>query len=124
MLFHLEFAPPIDVRHLVELSEESPADTATVDYAKTLAEGVTQHKAEIDTLISGASQHWKIDRMSGVDRNIMRIAVFEMFHLQPQIKSSIAINEAVDIAKVFGSTESGSFVNGILDQIARQGGLA
>ena len=57
--------------------------------------------------------------MAGVDRNILRIAVFEMFHAPELIEHKIAINEAIEIAKIFGSQESASFVNGLLDQIVR-----
>ncbi|MFN7728983.1 MAG: transcription antitermination protein NusB, partial [Bdellovibrio sp.] len=62
----------------------------------------------------------KVERMSMVDRNVLRVAVFEMKFLVDPLKPSIAINEAVDIAKRFGTTESGSFVNGLLDQVRRQ----
>lgn len=88
----------------------------TYPYFHTLLDGVKKHKNEIDKLIEKHSNNWKIARMSYVDRNIMRIAGYELLFC-PDIPSKVSINEAVDIGKKFGTFESGSFVNGILDSI-------
>lgn len=93
-----------------------------MDYADELIRGVKARAPEIDGLIQAASQRWKIDRMAMVDRNLLRMAVFEMKYLPSPLKPSIVINEAVDLAKKFGTNESGSFVNGILDQIRKDAG--
>jgi N utilization substance protein B len=81
-----------------------------------LVEGVLQHRDRIDALIQSASENWSLDRMSGVDRNVMRIAVFEMLSCE-EIPAKVSINEAVDIGKKFGTEESGAFINGIIDTI-------
>jgi N utilization substance protein B len=81
-----------------------------------LVEGVIRSGSEIDTIIVHFSNNWKMDRMSGVDRNIMRIAAFEMLFCN-DIPSKVSINEAIDVGKKFGSEESGAFINGILDSI-------
>jgi N utilization substance protein B len=81
-----------------------------------LVNGVLETRTEIDALIERFSQNWKIKRMSCVDRNVMRIAVFEMLHCD-DIPPKVSINEAVDIGKKFGSEESGAFINGIMDSI-------
>ena len=81
-----------------------------------LVEGVLQHRDRIDALIQSASENWSLDRMSGVDRNVMRIAVFEMLSCE-EIPAKVSINEAVDIGKKFGTEESGAFINGIVDSI-------
>jgi len=81
-----------------------------------LVRGVSSARAEIDALIERFSSNWKISRMSGVDRNIMRIAVFEMLCCT-DIPCKVSINEAVDLGKKFGTEESGAFVNGVLDGI-------
>jgi N utilization substance protein B len=81
-----------------------------------LVNGVLQHKAHIDTLIERFSNNWKISRMSCVDRNIIRIAVFEMLFCR-DIPPKVSINEAIDVGKKFGTDESGAFINGILDSI-------
>lgn len=90
------------------------------DYAGRLFRGVCENLEPIDHLIEAHARHWKIARMSLVDLSILRMAVFEMSFLEPRIDSAVAINEAVDLAKEFGSTDSASFVNGILDPIARR----
>lgn len=88
-----------------------------------LVAGVLDARPAIDAVIQRYSQHWKIDRMSGVDRNILRLAIFEMFW-RLDIPAKVSINEAIDIGKKFGTEESGAFINGILDgiRIARENG--
>lgn len=81
-----------------------------------LVQGVITASDTIDPLLENYSKNWKVSRMPGVDRNIMRIATFELLQ-RMDIPPSVTINEAVDIAKKYGSRESGPFVNGILDQI-------
>ena len=81
-----------------------------------LVNGVLQTKSELDSIIEKFSDHWKIGRMACVDRNIIRIAVYELLYCR-DIPSKVSINEAVDIGKKFGTEESGSFINGILDSI-------
>jgi N utilization substance protein B len=81
-----------------------------------LVRGVSSARADIDTLIERFSSNWKIGRMSGVDRNVLRVGVFEMLCC-PDIPFKVSINEAIDLGKKFGTDESGSFVNGILDSI-------
>lgn len=78
--------------------------------------GVLQHKNEIDAIIAENSKNWKLSRMPSVDRNILRIAVFELLYLK-DIPSKVTINEAIDIGKKFGTRDSGAFINGILDSI-------
>ncbi len=81
-----------------------------------LVEGVMETGSEIDAVIERYSDNWKISRMSGVDRNILRIAIYELMYCN-DIPSKVTINEAIDIGKRFGSNESGAFINGILDGI-------
>jgi N utilization substance protein B len=73
--------------------------------------------AKLDEVIAGASKNWRLERMSRVDRNILRLATCELAHF-PQTPVKVAINEAVELAKRFGAAESAAFVNGILDRIA------
>ena len=81
-----------------------------------LVTGVIGKKGHIDQLVERFSQNWKINRMSCVDRNVMRIAVYEMLYCD-DIPPKVSINEAVDIGKKFGTQESGAFINGIMDSI-------
>ena len=81
-----------------------------------LVEGVLKTQPKIDALIEQYSKHWKIHRMSLVDRNVMRIAIYELLYCG-DIPAKVSINEAVDIGKKFGTEESGAFINGIIDSI-------
>ncbi|KPJ78664.1 MAG: hypothetical protein AMJ54_02555 [Deltaproteobacteria bacterium SG8_13] len=81
-----------------------------------LVTGVLRLLPRIDALIEQHSQHWKLDRMSCVDRNIMRIAVFEILSCE-DIPPKVSINESIDIAKKYGTEDSGAFINGIIDSI-------
>jgi N utilization substance protein B len=81
-----------------------------------LVQGVIGAADEIDALIERFSMNWKLGRMSAVDRNVMRIAVYEIIYCE-DIPPKVSINEAVDIGKKFGTSESGAFINGILDSI-------
>jgi N utilization substance protein B len=78
--------------------------------------GAWHCRSDIDPIIEKHSEHWKVGRMSGVDRNVLRIAIFEMLS-RSDIPSKVSINEAIDIGKRYGSDESGPFINGILDSI-------
>lgn len=85
-------------------------------FTERLVNGVYLHRHEIDEALRAASEHWRLDRMPVVDRNILRIALFEMLYC-PDVPPKVSINEAIDIGKKFGSEESGSFINGVLDHI-------
>ena len=85
-------------------------------YAGTLAHGVARHREEIDRWIAAHATNWRIDRMAAVDRNVLRLAVYEM--RWEGLPASVAIDEAVELARRFGSDPSPAFVNGVLDAIA------
>lgn len=99
------------------LTQDVDADVR--EFAGMLVEGVTKNLSEIDNVISSYSTNWKVSRMASIDKNILRIAVFELTHC-PDIPVKVTINEAVEIAKGFGTEESGAFVNGILDNVAKK----
>lgn len=104
---------------ILEDSEMSPAAMDEVKaFTRQILEGVSSNVREIDALIEQHSTHWKVTRMASVDRNILRMAVFELLYCQ-DIPASVTINEAIEIAKKYGTEESGAFVNGILDHIAK-----
>ena len=85
-------------------------------YLRELVAGAAAHQDELDALIVRYSEHWRLERMTVVDRNLLRLAAFELLYL-PKIPPKVVINEAVELAKRYGSEDSGAFVNGILDQI-------
>ncbi len=120
MLFQSEFAPPSATSEMLKRFEEEfdvPKDV--VEYADVLVQGIFLHRDKIDEAIQASSSHWKIARMALVDLNVMRIALFEIKFSASPLPPKVAINEAVEIARHYGSTDSGSFVNGILDQAAK-----
>lgn len=88
-----------------------------IDYARTLALGTEEHQAEIDSRIETISENWSIVRMPLVDRNILRLAAYEILFADG-VPPSVAINEAVELAKVFGGEDSSKFVNGVLGRLA------
>ena len=87
-----------------------------LDYGRYLVMGISQNLVEIDTLLAEHSHNWRVERMSMVDRNILRIAVFEMRYTD-EAPAQVAINEALEIAKRYSVEESVPFVNGILDAV-------
>lgn len=124
LLFQTEFLPGgFDPAHAREMFKRFAADfevdKETADYGGQLFMGVASRLKEIDGIIQAHSAHWKTSRMGLVDLSVMRVCVYELKFMEPPITPNIAINEAVEIAKMYGSTESSSFVNGILDHVAR-----
>jgi transcription antitermination protein NusB len=99
-----------------QLPPETTEEAATRVFAETLVKGVLEHREELDQQISQYAQNWDLHRMAVVDRNVLRLAIYEMLHRE-DIPPIVSINEAVDIAKRFSTEESGKFVNGILDKI-------
>ena len=93
-----------------------------IPYARTLLVGIHENEKEIDQHISKYAENWRLERMSVIDRNILRLAVFELIY-QNDIPASVAINEAVEIAKRYSTDDSGPFINGILDAMAKEGTL-
>ncbi len=93
--------------------------TEVADYVKLLVNGVIAENAEIDERISAAAEHWSLHRMALVDRNIIRMAIWEMAWRTDDIPAKVAINEAIEMAKRFSTEQSGAFVNGVLDRVRR-----
>ncbi len=100
-------------RHIINVSLMAGTPPA---YLQELVEGVASHLEELDVFIVRYSEHWRLERMTIVDRNLLRLAIYELLY-QPQIPPKVVINEAVEMAKRYGSEGSGGFVNGILDQV-------
>lgn len=87
-----------------------------MDFSERLVKGVEEHREDLDRVIEHYSSNWKVDRMAHVDRTILRIATYELLYCN-DIPPRVAINEAIDIGKKFGSEDSGAFINGILDKV-------
>jgi transcription antitermination factor NusB len=91
-------------------------DSETARFALRLVEGTVEHRAEIDKMIQGVAQNWNISRMAVVDRNVLRLASYELLHCD-DIPPKVAINEAIELGKRYSTQNSGAFINGILDKI-------
>lgn len=89
------------------------------EFANLLVQGVTSHLSELDQLIEKHSTHWKLSRMACVDRNILRMAAYELMYCR-DIPASVSLNEAIEVGKKFGTEDSSSFINGILDNLAKE----
>jgi N utilization substance protein B len=118
MLFQLD-ASEVSPNEVKQLYRACFAEGPLPDnFSIELFEAVSGKIEEIDSVIEQSSQNWRIERMSRVDRNILRIGISEILDAN-EIPTRVAINEAVELAKRYGTKESPSFVNGILDRVAR-----
>ena len=115
-LFYMDTHQRFDLEMLDRFCISFTAAKKSSPFFKQLVSGVVKDDSRIDSVIARFSDNWKMNRMSCVDRNVMRIAVYEMLSCS-DIPMKVSINEAVDVGKKFGSDESGAFINGILDSI-------
>ena len=121
-LYQIELSGEPSDATLRPFFENADAGSRAKEFAAALVDGVRAHQAHLDELISQASQHWRFERLSRVDLNVLRVAAYELSKT-PEVPTSVVIDEAIEIARRFGTEESAEFVNGILDQIAGQLGV-
>ena len=120
MLFQVDVTKASPDRDLLnDFWEGNDEEEEVREFANSIVSGTLQHLDEIDKAIKQAAEHWSIDRMSVVDRNILRAAAYELLY-RDDIPPSVAINEAIEIAKKYSAEESSAFINGILDKIQKQ----
>ena len=121
VLFHIDFTggDPAEVMASVYGMQEEEIPESVNDYVKWVVTGTLSRKDEIDLLISELARDWKLERMGGVDRAVTRMAIYEIKFGEDKVPPRAAVNEAVELAKHFGSDESGRFVNGILGSLVR-----
>ncbi|MCH3951049.1 MAG: transcription antitermination factor NusB [Acidaminococcus sp.] len=123
-LFSLDFSsdavPGEVVKELLEDEDCPLKGSHDKAYTLKLVEGTRKNLEAIDAELNTLSKDWAVDRMSGVDRNLMRMAAFEMYYSDEKIPPAVAINEAVEIAKVYGGDESPAFVNGMLGTLVKK----
>jgi N utilization substance protein B len=118
LLFQVDLNKHVELDRAFASFWDSQDDAApsSIEFTELLVSGVRASLQELDDCITGVAENWDVGRMGTLDRNVIRMAVYEMLHLM-DIPPVVSINEAVDIAKRYGSPESGRFVNGILDRI-------
>lgn len=120
VLYQIEMTKDSYNDSLTRFWEREPESEEVVkEFAAQLVKGVNENLKEIDEIISKYATNWQISRMAVIDRNILRMATFEIVYLD-DIPPKVSINEAVDIAKKYGDTESSKFVNGVLDKISKE----
>lgn len=117
-LFQCEFNDTEMDTALADFWAQNPTDDKPRQFAERLIHGVLNDRERIDRLLEESAEHWALHRMATVDRNIMRVAIYEMLNCE-DIPPIVSINEAVDLAKEMNSRQSGKFVNGILDRIRK-----
>src|SRR3954467_10741394 len=117
MLFALEAGGGSAEQVVASFWRETPGDPEGRDYADEALRGVAGELAGVDEAIRKASTNWRIERMARVDRNVLRLGAWELLR-QTAVPRAVILDEAVELAKRFGSEESGAFVNGVLDRIA------
>ena len=121
-LFQGDFDPDChksDIHGALDLFwEEKEAGEDVKQFAIALIQGAIGHQTQIDDLIRKYTENWELNRLAAVDRNVLRLAIYEMLY-RPDVPPIVSINEAVDIAKKFSTAESGKFVNGILDRVKK-----
>lgn len=120
----------LQVLYQVDVTSHSPEEALDIfqknfkakkeswDFARELTLGICGNVEKIDSIIEGETQHWKLSRMTVTDRNILRLAVYEL-QFRDDIPSRVTLNEAIELGKRYGTEESGAFINGILDKIYR-----
>ncbi len=118
ILFRLEFESKQIAKTLDQYWESKKTSEEIKEYSTWLVKGIISDLAKIDNIIQQVSEHWRISRMALVDRNILRMAVFELLY-EENIAPAIIINEAIEIAKKYSGDEAGTFVNGILDAVRK-----
>ncbi len=121
-LYRIDICGGASTDDLAVLFDSFAAEDSARKFAVTLMEGVRGEQVALDKHLADALEHWSVKRLSRVDHNIMRIALFELLRMD-DIPARVTIDEAIELAKCYGDIESGRFVNGVLDEIAGRLGL-
>ena len=117
-LFQVDVARVAAEEAVAAILDPQRYSAETLEFARALAAGTTSHRGRIDGVIERYARGWTLDRMANVDRNILRLAIFELLYL-PEVPPSVTVDEAVELAKKYSTAESGRFVNGILGNVIR-----
>lgn len=118
-LYEWDFRPNFDVDEIKQRNIENYNEDADTEFIDTTIKGVIANIKEADNLIAKAAPEWPLEQISAIDKTILRIAVFELLH-SDDVPPKVAINEAVELGKTFGSENSSKFINGVLGTIYRQ----
>jgi N utilization substance protein B len=119
VLYQLNLSKQNPLTALTQFQEHFLSSGEADAFQKRLVLGVLEHCSELDRLIEQYSEHWCLDRINLIERNILRMAIFELLYCE-EVPPKVTINEAIDLGKRYGSEDSGSFINGILDRIQHE----
>ena len=119
VLFQLDFQPTDPSEALAQFWQSNDSQHEPCAFTEELVCGVMEHLPAVDELIQRYADNWDLRRLGRVDRNVLRLAIFELMH-RSDIPPAVSINEAIDLAKYFSSLESGRFVNGVLDRARKE----
>ncbi len=122
-LYQIDLLGPQKLDDLTDFLREEGGDSETAAYARVLIEGTVDATPELDEEIQVVAQNWQIERMAVIDRNVLRMAAFELLHCE-EIPPKVAINEGIELGKRFSTQNSGAFINGILDKIKNRAAAA
>jgi transcription antitermination protein NusB len=112
-LFQIDISKVDSNEAIQHVLEDQPND----DYLTRLVEGVIQHQEEIDRVIKEHLEKWTIERLAHVDRSILRLAVYELMYCNEEVPANVALDEAIEIAKIYGDDQSSRFINGVLSKV-------
>jgi N utilization substance protein B len=119
LLFQRDYNPGLGRPAVERFARDRLRDPGLEPFCLGLYDGTVAHLADIDARLAAAAENWRLPRMAGVDRNVLRLGAYELLHT-PETPPEAALNEAIELARRYGSAESPAFVNGILDRL-RQG---
>ena len=119
LLYQREQNPHIDRAVIEQFALSRLQDEPIQTFCLLLFDGVVAHLAEIDEKLSAAAENWRLPRMPTVDRNILRIGAFELLHMK-ETPAAVAFDEAIELARRYGTADSSAFVNGVLDRLRRE----
>ena len=119
MLFQIDLAGGTPPEIYPHFWREHEAEPEVRRFAESLVEGVMAERGDLDALLAAAAMHWRIERMAVVDRNVLRMAVFELRHAL-DTPSAVVLDEAIEVGKRFGTEQSGAFINGVLDAVRKR----
>ena len=118
ILFQVDIAQADPAQAIAAASAEGEYEDDSLSFSRQLVLGAAQHRAHLDEVIARHARGWTLERMANVDRNVLRLAAYEILYL-PDIPPSVSVDEAVEMAKKYSTAESGRFVNGILGNLLR-----
>jgi N utilization substance protein B len=118
-LYRIDICGGASSDDLAVLFSTFPVDDRVRRFASALLEGVRSDERDLDKLIADALEHWSVRRLSRIDHNILRMALWELMHMD-DVPARVTIDEAIELAKTYGDQDSGRFVNGVLDHLADQ----